>query len=369
MSDNHQNTNTGQIVGVSFEDGGKVYHFRAAGVTVSEGTHVLTETEQGVDIGRVVFVDVDPEADDTDRDLKPLLRRATADDIAREQLLQQREVKAASICERKIQEHDLPMNLIDADYSFDGEKLLFFFSAENRVDFRELVRDLAATFDCRIELRQIGVRDEAKMTGGLGPCGRTLCCCRWMREFKPVPIKLAKEQDMSLNSAKISGLCNRLMCCLRFEKETYRDLRERLPGEGDEVRGQGRTGHVTNVELLNGTVTVQFDDEQRPQSVDVDTDDLRDADDYWRLIGTHWPQRMAPPPIPDSDAEDEQSDNTHQQRRKTKRSGRDADDERDQKQTDRAHSDDDVDQPQVIMREPQRNAEDTDSSTEDNDKE
>ena len=284
-----------RAVGVTFRRGGKVYSFAPNGVRVPPGDQVLARTERGVDIGEVVVVKRHLDKDERDKPLKPLVRRATKDDVRREERLREREREAEALCNKKIAEHSLPMKLIDADYTFDGQRLVFFFSAEGRVDFRALVRDLAETFHCRIELRQIGVRDEAKMIGGLGPCGRPLCCAQWLRTFDPVGIKVAKDQGMPLNPAKISGICDRLMCCLRFEHEVYKELAARLPQNGDEVRAPGKVGVVKGVALLREMVTVQFQDNDGIQSVEVPAAELRKMRGHWLLVSEQLPAEPTAP--------------------------------------------------------------------------
>jgi cell fate regulator YaaT (PSP1 superfamily) len=286
MKEDNQTPRTPVAVGVSFRAGGKVYHFAPNGVQVSPGDYVLARTERGVDIGEVVYLKYELSPEEAERPLKPLLRRATRDDIRREERLREREKEASAICEQRIAEHKLPMKLVDADYTFDGQRLVFYFSAEGRVDFRALVRDLAEILHCRIELRQIGVRDEAKMIGGLGPCGRPLCCAQWLRTFDPVGIRVAKDQGMPLNPSKISGICDRLMCCLKYEHEVYKELAARLPHVGDEVRSQGRVGRVRDVQLLRERVTVEFVDGESRETVQVDASDMRRARGYWLLITT-----------------------------------------------------------------------------------
>jgi len=287
-------------VGVSFRRGGKVYYFSPNNIRVKPGDHVLAKTERGVDLGEVIFLKDELRGDDNSKPMKPLLRRATRDDRLREEILRQREREAQVACSQKIAEHNLPMKLVDADYTFDGQRLVFFFSAEGRVDFRALVRDLAEHFGCRIELRQIGVRDEAKMLGGLGPCGRPLCCAQWLRNFDPVGIRVAKDQGMSLNPAKISGICDRLMCCLLYEHEVYKDLAERMPKVGDEVRGQGKTGRVKSVTALRERVTIDFSHDGTRESIEVPAADLRRSKDYWRLISAGEVTPFQPPPEPEA---------------------------------------------------------------------
>lgn len=301
MSEENPTPRTPVAVGVSFRAGGKVYHFAPNGVQVNPGDHVLARTERGVDIGEVVYLKYELTPEEAERPLKPLVRRATRDDIRREERLREREKEASAICEQRIAEHKLPMKLVDADYTFDGQRLVFYFSAEGRVDFRALVRDLAEILHCRIELRQIGVRDEAKMIGGLGPCGRPLCCAQWLRTFDPVGIRVAKDQGMPLNPSKISGICDRLMCCLKYEHEVYKELAARLPQVGDEVRSQGKVGRVREVQLLRERVTVEFVDAEGRETLQVDASDMRRARGYWLLIAT----TKAKPFVPTTEVEPE----------------------------------------------------------------
>jgi cell fate regulator YaaT (PSP1 superfamily) len=285
-------------VGVSFKRGGKVYTFDANGVRVQPGDFVLARTERGVDIGEVLAVRTELTAEEQSKPLKPLVRRATRDDLRREERLREREKEAADLCEAKIREHKLPMKLVEADYTFDGQRLVFFFSSEGRVDFRNLVRDLAELFRCRIELRQIGVRDEAKMVGGLGPCGRPLCCAQWLRNFDPVGIKVAKDQGMPLNPAKISGICDRLMCCLKYEHAVYLELAARLPQVGDEVRCQGKIGRTRERVLLKEHVVVEFRETDTAEFVQVGADSLRRSKGYWTMLagGPGQPAEPGGPP-------------------------------------------------------------------------
>lgn len=245
-------------IGVSFRRNGKIYYFAPNGLSVRQGDMVLAQTEKGVDIGEVVFVKYDLPEGDEHRQLKPLVRKATAEDLAQEGDLQLKEREARKVCEQKILEHHLPMRLIAADYTFDSSRLVFFFSAEGRVDFRALVKDLAEIFRTRIELRQIGVRDQAKMIGGLGPCGRPLCCNAWLRNFDPVGIRVAKDQGLSLNPAKISGICDRLMCCLRYEHGTYQELSRKLPKVGEIVSTRKGPAVVKRVVLMHERVGVEY---------------------------------------------------------------------------------------------------------------
>jgi len=246
-------------VGVRFRHNPKVYSFAAEGVRLSIGDRVLVRSEKGVDMGEVMELRGRISGERA-AELMPVVRKATEDDLRHIEEQERRERQALKICGEKIAEHNLPMKLIDASLSFDNTRLVFYFSADGRVDFRELVRDLAKTFRLRIELRQIGVRDEAKLLGGLGPCGRRLCCKTFMRDFEPVGIRVAKDQGLALNPSKISGLCDRLMCCLLFEHETYCALRREMPSRGDRVLTEKGPGVVREVMLLKEQVIVHLDD-------------------------------------------------------------------------------------------------------------
>ncbi len=230
------------VVGVRFKRAGKVYYFDPAETGVAPGDNVIVETARGVEFGEVVVGPKPVRDEEVVAPLKKVLRRASDKDAVAMEENRKREREAMDVCAKKIAEHGLEMNLTDCEFTFDGSKIIFYFTAEGRVDFRELVRDLAATFRTRIELRQIGVRDEAKMLGGLGPCGRCICCSSFLGDFAPVSIKMAKEQNLSLNPTKISGLCGRLMCCLRYECDHYEGARTGLPENGDQavaVEGEG----------------------------------------------------------------------------------------------------------------------------------
>ena len=246
-------------VGVSFRRRGKVYSFASKGLAVKVGEQVLVRTEKGVDLGQVIKVGRRMSAEDAAQ-LMPVVRVASEDDLAHAQEQQGKERRALQVCAEKVAEHDLPMKLIDADLSFDNTRLVFSFSSESRVDFRELVRDLAKTFRKRIELRQVGVRDEAKLLGGLGPCGRPLCCQSFLRSFEPVGIRIAKDQGLALNPSKISGLCDRLMCCLRFEHAMYKELHKKLPKRGDKVETEHGTAEVKDVHVLTEELGVTLED-------------------------------------------------------------------------------------------------------------
>ncbi len=261
-----------KIVGVRFRNAGKVYYFDPKGYRISPKDHVIVETARGVEYGTVVGGVREVEDEKVIQPLKPVLRIATAEDDAKAQRNRLREKDAMVICQEKIKKHGLEMKLIDAEYTFDNNKVLFYFTADGRIDFRELVKDLAAVFKMRIELRQIGVRDETKILGGVGICGRPLCCHTFLSEFAPVSIKMAKEQNLSLNPTKISGVCGRLMCCLKNEEETYEYLNSRLPGIGEQVTAvNGIRGEVQSVNVLRQKVRILVDvnDEKELQEYDV----------------------------------------------------------------------------------------------------
>ena len=246
-----------KVVGVRFRNVGKIYYFNPKNYKMKPGDHVIVETARGVEYGKVVLAPKEVADDQVVHPLKEVLRVATPDDDDREKYNREREKDAFKICQKKIREHGLEMKLIDAEYTFDNNKVLFYFTADGRIDFRELVKDLASVFKTRIELRQVGVRDETKIMGGIGICGRPLCCHSYLSEFIPVSIKMAKEQNLSLNPTKISGVCGRLMCCLKNEEETYEVLNSKLPGLGDTVTtADGLRGEVHSVNVLRQTVKV-----------------------------------------------------------------------------------------------------------------
>lgn len=245
------------VIGVRFRKAGKIYFFSPAGIEVEEGQHVIVETARGVEYGRVVLGSRDVEENKIVQPLKSIIRVATPEDDEIDAKNREKEKKAAVICAEKIRKHGLEMKLIDTEYTFDNNKVLFYFTADGRIDFRELVKDLASVFKTRIELRQIGVRDETKALGGYSICGRPLCCNTYLSDFVPVSIKMAKEQNLSLNPTKISGVCGRLMCCLKNEEETYEELNKNLPGIGDYVTtDDGLKGEVHSVSVLRQLVKV-----------------------------------------------------------------------------------------------------------------
>ena len=262
-----------RVIGVRFRTAGKVYYFDPGKLNIKRNDHVIVETARGIEYGTVVG---DPKEEPEDKVVQPLkavLRVATPKDDEQEAGNKLKEKEAFKICMEKIRKHNLQMKLIDAEYTFDNNKVLFYFTADGRIDFRELVKDLASVFTTRIELRQIGVRDETKILGGIGICGRPLCCHTHLSEFAPVSIKMAKEQNLSLNPTKISGVCGRLMCCLKNEEETYEELNRRLPNVGDFVTtDDGHKGEVHSVNVLRQLVKVivNVDDEKEIQEYRVD---------------------------------------------------------------------------------------------------
>lgn len=261
-----------KVVGVRFRNAGKVYYFDPKGYKIKPGDHVIVETARGIEYGTVIGGVRQVEDDKVIQPLKAVIRVATPEDDARAQKNRSKEKDAMRICQEKIRKHNLDMKLIDAEYTFDNNKVLFYFTADGRIDFRDLVKDLAAVFKMRIELRQIGVRDETKILGGIGICGRVLCCNSFLSEFAPVSIKMAKEQNLSLNPTKISGVCGRLMCCLKNEEETYEYLNSNLPAIGDSVTTfDGLKGEVQGVNVLRQKVKVlvDLDDEKELQEYDV----------------------------------------------------------------------------------------------------
>ncbi len=255
-----------KVIGVRFRQAGKIYYFAPGKLHIEQGDKVIVETARGVEFGSVVTGPKDVPDEEIMQPLKSVIRIATEEDKRIEEKNREKEKEAFDICLEKIRKHELDMKLINAEYTFDNNKVLFYFTAEGRIDFRELVKDLAAVFRTRIELRQIGVRDETKIRGGIGICGRPLCCHTYLAEFAPVSIKMAKEQNLSLNPTKISGVCGRLMCCLTNEEETYEELNSRLPAIGDYVTtSDGLKGEVQSVSVLRQLVkvVVTMDDDEK----------------------------------------------------------------------------------------------------------
>ena len=259
-----------KVIGVRFRTAGKIYFFSPGKYEIKKGDHVIVETARGVEYGTVVAAPREVEDDEVIKPLKTVLRTASTKDDEQERTNREKEKEAFKICLEKIRKHNLEMKLIDAEYTFDNNKILFYFTADGRIDFRELVKDLAAVFKTRIELRQIGVRDETKIIGGYGICGRPLCCHSYLSDFVPVSIKMAKEQSLSLNPTKISGVCGRLMCCLKNEEDVYEELNRKMPGVGDFCRAKdGLEGEVSSVNILRQMVKIL-----------VDVDDEKEVHEY-----------------------------------------------------------------------------------------
>ena len=251
-----------KIIGVRFRTAGKIYYFDPGDVEFVRNDHVIVETARGMEYGLIVIPEKEVDEEEINKPLKPIIRKATLEDDDFEKENREKEKEAYKICKEKIKKHELEMKLISVEYTFDRNKILFYFTADGRVDFRELVKDLAAVFRTRIELRQVGVRDETKMLGGLGICGRPLCCSSYLSDFVPVSIKMAKEQNLSLNPTKISGTCGRLMCCLKNEEETYEELNRKLPAIGDIVTTKdGQKGKVSNINVLRQLVRVVIEED------------------------------------------------------------------------------------------------------------
>ena len=251
-----------EIIGVRFKNVGKVYYFDPDDNTVGKGDKVIVETSRGIECGEVVLGNRKMEEKQIPQPLKKMLRPASKQDLEKLEKNREKEVAALKVCQDKVRNHNLDMKLIDVEYTFDNSKVLFYFTADGRVDFRELVKDLASVLKTRIELRQIGVRDEAKMLGGLGICGRPFCCSSFLGEFQPVSIKMAKEQGLSLNPAKISGTCGRLMCCLKYEQAAYEDLLKNTPKTGTYVQTPEGKGVISEVNLMTGNLKVVLDKHQ-----------------------------------------------------------------------------------------------------------
>lgn len=261
-----------EVIGVRFKEGGKVYYFDPNQKKLKNDAVVIVETSRGIECGTVAIANKEVPDDEIVHPLKKLIRIATKDDMRRLEENRRKEKEALKICEQKVAEHGLEMKLVDVEYTFDNSKILFYFTAEGRVDFRALVKDLASVFRTRIELRQIGVRDESKMLGGLGVCGRPFCCSSFLGEFHPVSIKMAKEQGLSLSPTKISGTCGRLMCCLKYEQDAYTDLLKRTPKVGAVVKTPLGRGLVVEVNLLARQLKVKMDntpDDAAPQTFKV----------------------------------------------------------------------------------------------------
>jgi len=284
-----------KVIGVRFKRVGKVYYFLPGDLKFDEGDHAIVETSRGIEYGEVVIAEKEVSEKDIVAPLKTVVRRATPKDEKRVEDNKRKETEALETCQKKIEKHGLDMKLVDVEYTFDNSKIIFYFTADGRVDFRDLVKDLAGVFKTRIELRQIGVRDEAKMLGGLGPCGRPCCCSCFLGDFSPVSIKMAKEQNLSLSPTKISGLCGRLMCCLNYEQAHYVQTRKRMPKPGSVVSSPEGEGIVLENNAVTETVRVKIT--LPDESIDIKTFRL----DEIRFKGGQPPK--APDPEPDLDEE------------------------------------------------------------------
>lgn len=252
-----------KVAGVRFKKAGKLYYFDPLDMQLELGDYVIVETARGVEYGKIASLNDDIDDEDVVLPLKKIIRRADESDRERVKENELEAAQAFAVCAEKIQEHRLDMRLVDVEYTFDRNKIVFYFTAEGRVDFRNLVKDLAAIFRTRIELRQIGVRDEAKMLGGIGPCGRMLCCSTFLGDFEPVSIKMAKDQNLSLNPSKISGLCGRLMCCLKYENDEYESAKEQMPDIGRQVMTPDGAGKVVGLNLLERVIQVNIPELER----------------------------------------------------------------------------------------------------------
>ncbi len=264
-----------QIIGVRFKRVGKIYYFDPNGLKINTNMHVIVETARGLEMGEVALKNREVDEKSVVQPLKKVVRIATKEDFLRVEENKKKEKEAFDICLKKIKEHKLNMKLIEVEYTFDLSKVLFYFTADGRVDFRDLVKDLASVFKTRIELRQIGVRDEAKMMGSYGICGRNLCCSQFLGDFVPVSIKMAKEQGLSLNPTKISGTCGRLMCCLKYEQEAYEDLLKTTPHQGATVKTPDGKGVVESVNLLKGKLRVSVDGEKEKVVKEFDVKEVK----------------------------------------------------------------------------------------------
>ncbi len=261
-SNNTNNTNDTSlfVIGIRFKSSGKIYDFKANGFSMRVGDRCIVETDKGLEFGIVSIASRKVSRNLLKRPLKSVVRKATQDDVVQVEKNEVLEKEAFNICQSKIREKEMPMKLVNVDFSFDAQKAVFYYTSEERVDFRELVKDLAYHFKIKIEMRQIGLRDEAKMIGGCGPCGRNLCCAAFLKEFEPVSIKMAKDQNLALNPVKISGVCGRLMCCLVYEHETYKDLKRTCPKFGAILDTPDGKGRVVKINLLQEKVVVELED-------------------------------------------------------------------------------------------------------------
>lgn len=277
-----------EVVGVRFKPAGKIYYFDPDGIELGVGDNVILETTRGIECGQVVVPPKMVTEEEIVAPLKKIIRKATNIDLKQVDINKAKEKEAFKSCLKKIEEHGLPMKLVDVEYTFDANKIIFYFTADGRIDFRELVKDLAAIFRTRIELRQIGVRDEAKMLGGLGTCGRGLCCATFLGDFDPVSIRMAKEQNLSLNPTKISGICGRLMCCLKYESDAYESEKAAYPPEGTVVNTPVGEGKIASVNILKKTLIVEL--RETKQQVEFPVSEL----EILAKPGDHKKQRIEP---------------------------------------------------------------------------
>ncbi len=261
-----------EVIGVVFKQAGEIFYFTFDNQEIKEGDQVIVKTKRGIEIGKVVVGPQKIDESEFDAEFKPIKRKASLSDLKQASQNQKEAEKAFDICLKKIDKHGLPMKLIDSEYTFDKGKLLFYFTADGRVDFRELVKDLASVFRTRIELRQIGVRDETKMMGGIGPCGRKLCCSNFLRDFESISIRMAKKQDLSLNPEKISGICGRLMCCLNYEVDYYQEMKKKLPNLGQKVKTEFGIGKIEDVNIIKKTLKIRLANNERAE---VPIDDVK----------------------------------------------------------------------------------------------
>lgn len=271
-----------KVVGIRFKRAGKIYYFDPLNYTLDIGDYVIVETARGIEYGKVASRVQEVEENDVVLPLKKIIRKAEAEDLEQVDENRIEAERAFGTCNSKIQEHELDMNLVDVEYTFDRNKIVFYFTAEGRVDFRNLVKDLAAIFRTRIELRQIGVRDEAKMLGGIGPCGRMLCCSTFLGDFEPVSIKMAKDQNLSLNPSKISGLCGRLMCCLKYENDEYEEAKAMMPDVGELIETPDGTGKVIGLNLLERLLQVHV--EQHEQVLEYSWEEIEGQHNHFAQL-------------------------------------------------------------------------------------
>lgn len=257
-----------KVIGVKFRTAGKVYYFDPVEFVLNVGDHVIVETARGIEYGSVALANTEVDESEIVSPLKKIIRIATKEDTVKHEEIEKKKESALKTCEEKIRKRGLEMKLIDVEYTFDNSKVIFYFTADGRIDFRELVKDLAAVFKMRIELRQIGVRDEAKMMGGIGSCGRELCCNSYLSDFEPVSIKMAKVQNLSLNPTKISGICGRLMCCLKYENDVYLELRKGMPEVGEKIKTPEGIGKVIEANIFKESVKVRLFIDEKPKKKD-----------------------------------------------------------------------------------------------------